>query len=62
MKKKRDFSGKRQAAICIESHDKFEQTTENPQEEATAVTKPGLTALREWNASPGSRREEVEAC
>lgn len=49
-------------AICIESHDKFEQTAENPQEEAVAVTKPGLEALREWNASPGSRREEVEAC
>ena len=62
MKKKRGFSGKRQAAICIESHDKFEETAEKIQRSAAAVTKPGLTALREWNASPGSRREEVEAC
>ena len=49
-------------AICIETHDKFEQTAEKLQRSAAAVTKPGLEALREWNASPGSRREEVEAC
>ncbi len=62
MKKKCGFSRKRKAAICIETHDKFEQTAEKLQRSAAAVTKPGLEALREWNASPGSRREEVEAC